>query len=179
MGAVIKSISPLVGALLLGIASTGSAMSVAAPLGEDDNERLLSHIPFTVENCEAVALKALPIGATAEIICRANEGVPELVAYTQFGTRGDMDSHYAELAEPEELSGTECETWKDFQTGGEYIYTVRGEQRGTIACYVSERNEAVMLWTDNKFKIAVGATEDDPGDIPEFVEWVLTEAGPV
>ncbi len=46
---------------------------------------------------------------------------------------------------------------------GEYVYTVGDEHRGTIACYVSEANEAMMLWTDNKLNIAVGATEDDPG----------------
>jgi hypothetical protein len=124
---------------------------------------------------------ALPTGATASIICGAVEDVPEWVAYVQFGTHDDMRSYYTELAIPEELLGTECETWEDFQAEGESTYSVDGEQRGVIACYLNEDNEAVMLWTDNQFKIAVAATEGDPRDIPEFVDWVRTqdESGPI
>ncbi|MGP3971512.1 hypothetical protein [Streptomyces sp. 6N223] len=90
-----------------------------------------------------------------------------------------MRSYYAKSAMPEELSRAECETWEDFQASGRYLYTVDGDQRGEIACYMNQYNEAVMMWTDSKFKIATFATEDDPRDIPEFVDWVLNEAGPI
>jgi hypothetical protein len=143
----------------------------------EQEEALAAVVPEALRpSCEG-GQDLLP-GATASLECTSG---PYSVTYSRFASSDPMQERFdafAAGAEGAAGAGTDCAR----DPSARHEYTVNGQARGEVACYVEEgtspgTTESVIVWTDDELVVLGRALRRDPADLTLY-EWWRTETGP-
>lgn len=141
---------------------------------------LKAHIPpKLMGNMACEEHPEAPEGAVQMVCSEARDGMPDqVVYYIMFPNRDAMQDYWQKTVEPENLSGTKCDSKEDFDAGGQTTYTLGNspDTVGNLACGVDADGITSATYTDQRFNIIVQASHKDPQSVSAFVDWVNSDA---
>ncbi|MGW7542671.1 hypothetical protein ACWGKQ_16395 [Streptomyces sp. NPDC054770] len=133
---------------------------------------LRAHVPSDVKSALTCTEGSESPKGAVEMACNA-DSVSYQAWYVMFPDVNSMQDYWISQVTPSDLTGSNCKTLQDYQTGGKVSYYFSDESKtvGDQACYVSGKT-TVAMYTDRRFNIVVWAQTDDPQHFAEFQKWV-------
>jgi hypothetical protein len=175
VGAVVVA---LVGAGMLTGAFGGDRPGPGPSVGPSAGEReLLGLVPEALR-ASCTSAEVVPPEAVVAVDCV--DGDDYAVTYASFPTVEVLRERFEAFAAGATGGGDDCAT----QPSAVGAYTLNGQERGGVACYLEDRRSglstasSVLVWTDEELLVLGRAVRGDAADLTLY-EWWRIQAGPV